>query len=111
MMASRIRGAFCFAIAVGAVACESVGCRRPADRLPPLTVVSGNGQVGSRRADVVVPLAVKVVSAAGAAFKGAVVKFVGDNGNGDGFADVHDDGLARARRRRRSTLGARRPAT
>jgi hypothetical protein len=75
MIASRIRGALCLAVAVIAAACgSSDGSNAPP---PPgaVTVVSGNGQVGLVGQQVPAPLVVKVASSAGVAVPGASVTF------------------------------------
>ena len=75
MIASRLRGALCFVIAVGAVACESPSGPPAQPPAAAVSVVSGNGQVGLVGQTLTTPLTVKVASSTGVAVKGAGVVF------------------------------------
>jgi hypothetical protein len=75
MIASRIRGALCFAIGAGIVACESPSGPPAQPPAGAVSVVSGNGQVGQTNQTLSDPLAVRVASSTGVAIKGATVNF------------------------------------
>src|SRR5437899_1603147 len=78
MIASRIRGALCFAIGagfMGIVACESPAGPNAQPPAAAVSVVSGNGQVGQTGQTLSDPLAVRVASSSGVAVKGATVNF------------------------------------